>query len=248
MADPSCVSSVAQQHVLDATVELLAVRRGALAELERGTESDDVHLVTGSARLNAWMMGTARGWRHLLSTRPFTSADHLALSLPNNRLCVGRGLEMVSVFDHRGTDAAARTMLAAEGAPYLYSQAPIQMRLVDQREVYLHGPTRNGEESILRLRGRPAVDAARVYWDAVRSRARPCRGKPAEPELTERQRLVLDLLRHDLADERIAARLDLSVRTVRATIAAAMVALDVRSRFSAGYAYALLESEKGSVE
>ncbi|MFH8516999.1 response regulator transcription factor [Streptomyces gelaticus] len=49
-----------------------------------------------------------------------------------------------------------------------------------------------------------------------------------------RMQVVLRLLAEGLTDDAIARRLGCSVRTVRNDVAAAMVALDARSRFQAG--------------
>ncbi|MEV4409509.1 LuxR C-terminal-related transcriptional regulator [Actinoplanes sp. NPDC049598] len=52
--------------------------------------------------------------------------------------------------------------------------------------------------------------------------------------LDERERHLLALLAAGLTDESAAARLDVSVRTVRRTMASIMLRLGARSRFQAG--------------
>lgn len=57
---------------------------------------------------------------------------------------------------------------------------------------------------------------------------------PDDPELTTRERTVLNLLAAGYADSSIAVRTGVSVRTVRRTISEVMDRLDARSRFQAG--------------
>ena len=235
------LDSAARQRILDAMLGLQSHRRRALAALEADDAGEDTEVVaTGDSRvLSIWMMRASHSWRHLLSTRPATTTVQLCRSLPNNSDRLGHGMTMTSVFDEAGTDPGARRLLTAAGGDYRFAYAPMQMRLVDQREVYLHGPSRGGSDSVLRLRSPDAVRAAWAYWYAVLSTATRCRGRTdGEPGLTPRQRTVLELLRYDLTDQRIAERLAVSVRTVRADIATAMTVLQVRSRFAAGHAYA----------
>ena len=185
-------------------------------------------------------MRASRQWRHLLSTRPATTGTQLSESLPNNRARVAEGLQMVSVFDHDGTDTAARALLAGESdGVYYLGYAPVQMRLVDRREVLVHGPQGERGGSILSLTAPAALDAAWAYWHAVMDTATACVG--AAPQLesfTDRQHRVLELLSRDVGDERIAEALGVSVRTVRYEVAAVMEVLGVRARFAAGFAYA----------
>jgi DNA-binding CsgD family transcriptional regulator len=186
------------------------------------------------------MMRESKEWRHLLSTRPRTSGAQLSASIVNNRTLVDAGLTMESLFDFEGTDSAARALLESEeSGSYFYGYAPVQMRLVDHREVLLHGPPTPSGDSILSLTDDSALAAARAYWRAVTESAVPCRiATPPAGALTARQRQVLELLRQDLNDERIAAAIGVSVRTVRYEVAAVIEIFGVRTRFAAGYAYA----------
>jgi DNA-binding CsgD family transcriptional regulator len=237
-----------RQPVLDAVVELQGRRRAAVTALEAGRPVVGARVLASGGSLTTWMMRASRGWRHLLSTRPATTGGQLSESLPNNRARVAEGLQMVSVFDHNGTDAAAQALLEGESdGVYYLGYAPIQMRLVDRREVLVHGPQGDRGGSILSLSTPAALDAAWAYWHAVMDTAAPCVGSaPRLDVFTDRQHRVLELLSRDVSDERIAEALAVSVRTVRYEIAAVMDTLGVRSRFAAGFAYA--EARRRSAE
>jgi DNA-binding CsgD family transcriptional regulator len=143
---------------------------------------------------------------------------------------------MVSLFDHAATAPDARVLLAGEEAgTYLFTVAPVQMKIVDRRYVLLQGPVVEGAPSVMAVESHGCLEAAWRYWEAALSAAfavdRVVVGSPA---LSPRQRQVVALLANDLADEAIAASLGVSVRTVRSDIAALLDALGVRSRFAAG--------------
>lgn len=229
-----------RQPVLDAVVELQGRRRTAVAAIEAGRPRTGARIVAAGPELGAWMMREAFKWRHLLSTRPSTCGAELSVSIVNNRRLLDGGLQMVSVFDREGTDAAARSLLEADpSGVYFYGYSPVQMRLVDRREVLLHGPQRSGGGTILGLTDQGALAAARAYWRAVTDTVVRCNAiAPRIENLTARQQRVLELLRQDIADGRIAIALGVSVRTVRYEIAAVTEFFGVRSRFAAGYAYA----------
>lgn len=240
MSEPLCLPNARRQPVLDAVIELQGRRRAAVAALEAGRPCPGARIAAAGGDLSSWMMREAKSWRHLLSTRPRTTGAQLSQSIVNNRALIDAGLTMESLFDIEGTDTAARALLESEDrGSYFYGYAPVQMRLVDHREVLLHGPTGADGDSILGLSDAGALAAARAYWRAVMDSAVPCRVvTPPEGALSPRQRQVLELLRQELSDERIAAAIGVSVRTVRYEVAAVIEAFGVRTRFAAGYAYA----------
>jgi DNA-binding CsgD family transcriptional regulator len=147
---------------------------------------------------------------------------------------------MVSIFDRDGTTPAAQRMLENErGGIYYLSYVPVQMRVVDHREVYLQGPEIDGEGSVMCLTSARVLDAALRYWQAVLRLAEPCRPRADRvPDLSSRQRQIMELLRQGMADARVAQVLGVSTRTVRYEIAAVMDELGARSRFAAGLLYA----------
>lgn len=149
----------ARQSILDSAMHLMSLRRRVLDDLSRQGKTPGGELVGVDADLGAWAMEQSHTWRHLLSTRPVTSAADLSRSMPNNRLALAGGLRMTSVFDRHGTDAGARRILEREpeGA-YFFSHAPLEMRVIDQRMVWLAGPQE--PRSILHLTSAQALDAA----------------------------------------------------------------------------------------
>ncbi|CAA9232740.1 MAG: hypothetical protein AVDCRST_MAG41-1074 [uncultured Corynebacteriales bacterium] len=235
----------ARQPVLDAVVALQGHRLAASTALAAagGEPVGGARVVaSGPTATPATMMRHARGWRHLLSTRPLTDARQLRESLPGNDRCLRDGLEMISVFDREGTTPAARRLLAGEpGDVYFLSYAPVQMRLANHRVVYLQGPELGGAPSLMTVTTPPAIEAAYRYFRAVLDLATPCRedSAPAVP-FTARQVRIMELLALGLADDRIAETLAVSTRTVRYDIAAVMDGLGVGSRFAAGMRYAEL--------
>lgn len=239
------LDNVGRQRVLDAVVELQGRRRAAVTALGEGSGARDARVVASGGDLASWTMRECRSWRRLLSTRSMATGKALSRSMPNNRFCLENGLQMVSVFDYESTDSTARSLLEGETAgPYFYAYAPIQMRIIDEREVLMHGPCDDRGGSILSLTSTGALEAAWTYWHAVQTTAAPCTGVGDEVTFTARQRRALELLSTGLTDEHIAKVLDVSVRTVRADVAQIMELLNVRSRFATGYAYALLKRDR----
>lgn len=237
-----------RQHVLDAATELQVCRRAALAALSSAGSSPHGR-VTGAevvavGDVAGWTIRHAPSWRHLLSTRYAATGAALGRSLPTNRELGRDGVQMVSVFDYETADRAARTLLEAdESGVYLYAFAPLQMKIVDRTQVLIQGPAVDGRQSLLRLTAPAALHTAWAYWNAVLRTARPCHAEDDEvvahgDALTPRQWLALDLLRQGLSDERVAAALGVSVRTVRSEVRAASTALHADSRFAAGFAFA----------
>jgi DNA-binding CsgD family transcriptional regulator len=160
----------------------------------------------------------------------------LQVSVPNNRALLARGLRMTSVFDYDGLGPDARLLLSGEPCgSYLFGAAPVQMKILDGRRVVLQGPFLEGEQTLMALSSPECMAAARRYWEAVLASAFPAvEAGQGLDHLTERQRRILALLAADAKDEAIAAALGVSVRTVRADVAAVMSLLGVRSRFAAG--------------
>jgi DNA-binding CsgD family transcriptional regulator len=204
----------------------------------RGRVDPDVQVVA-LGDLGGWTLRESVGWRDLLSTRSAPTTRALCASLPNNRRLCREGLRMVSVFDAESTGSAARDLLANETTgTYLYAYAPVQMKIIDQRQVLLEGNGVGARSALLSLTAPDALRAAWSYWHAVLATAVPVRPLPQGIRFTDRQLCVLALLRDGYTDEHIANLLDLSVRTVRTDVHAATEALGARSRFAAGFAFA----------
>jgi DNA-binding CsgD family transcriptional regulator len=230
--------SVAErQAALDAAA-VLQLRRAELAAAVAEGPVPGVEVVGhGPAEINRWTMTQCHRWRELLSVNSTGTPQHLRISLPNNRLAVGNGLRMISVFDHHGLSDAGRTLLAAEQhGTYLVGVGTLQMKIVDRRFVLLHGPTIDDEPTVMAVREPSCLAAAWAYWHRVMDSAHPVTDPPAlaGAALSNRQHQIMALLSTDANDESIASALGVSVRTVRSDIAEVMRILGVRSRFSVG--------------
>lgn len=225
------------QAALDAAAHLQVRRSEAAALAARGELTDGALVAVGMSALQEWIVAESVNWRELLSVRPSASATQLRASLPTNRKRVRAGLRMVSTFDYHGLDTDARLLLANEPiGDYLFVRAPVQMKIIDRRLVLLDGPVMDGAPSLMAIHAGPCLQAAWHYWDAVVASAVPAEdiGGADLGALTPRQRQVVALLASDLGDDAIAASLGVSVRTVRADIAAILAFLGVKSRFAAG--------------
>jgi DNA-binding CsgD family transcriptional regulator len=222
--------------VLDAGMALWAARARVLQSLADGT-ARDCHIGGVGDEINDWLFEESPSWRHLLSVRPTGTAAQLRRSLPNNRALVDAGLEMVSVFDYERLEEECRQLIVAEPlGQYLFAVAEVQMKVIDHERVLLDGPSVGGEPSVMVCRAPAVLEAAMRYWNAVLGSAFDCgQERAAEPRLTERQRLVVGLMQDGMTDEAMARQLEVSVRTVRSDVAAVLEALQVRSRFSAGF-------------
>lgn len=222
----------ARQAVLDAAA-LLQVRRTEVAAMAARTEVPGVDVVgSNPEEVNRWIRRVAVGWRELLSVRPAATTTQLRVSLPQNRALLKAGLSMTSIFDADGLELDARLLLANEThGDYRFSVAPVQMKIVDRRQVLLQGPGL----SVLAVSSGPCLEAAWRYWRVTLATSFPAlEGVGTLGELTARQRQVVALLMNGLTDEAIAETLEVSVRTVRADVAALLDMLGVRSRFAAG--------------
>jgi DNA-binding CsgD family transcriptional regulator len=238
------ISSAAIQVVLDAAAVLQMRRSEAAAAAERGELTTGEVVAVGTAGAHEWLHTQGAIWRENLSVRPGASTTQLRASLPVNRVFLAGGAQMVSVFDYQGLDAEGRILLANEPVgDYLFGRAPVQMKIVDRRFVILEGPSVNGSMSLMTVHSSSCMEAAWRYWDAVVASAIPVAdaGISDLGLLTKRQRQVVALLASDLGDDAIAASLGVSVRTVRAEVAAVLAVLGVKSRFAAATRLARLE-------
>lgn len=223
------------QEVLEAAAALQLRRAGVVAALEAGECPDGVRVVGRGPTLNDTMMAESRRWRHLLSVRQITTAADLRVSLPNNRRRLASGLRMTSLFDWSATTAAARAMLSQEASGvYFFTRAPMQLKVVDLREVFVQGPVSWGEPAVVAVTDPAVLDAAMRYWHLVQRDAAPAWTEDGADGFTPRQRRVLELMRQDLTDQGVADVLGISLRTVRYEVAAILATLGVQSRFSAG--------------
>lgn len=222
--------------MLDAAAVLQMSRSRIAAELADGEPVAAEVVAHGYERINAWFAEHTFSWAEMLSVRPAATVAQLRVSLTINRALLDGGLQMISLFDHDRVDAESRLLLAAETGTYLFGFAPLQMKLVDRSYVLLQGPVIDDEPSVMAVHSSDCLDAAWRYWEAVIASSFPAADDIDAQlgALTHRQRQIVALLATDTRDDDIATALGVSVRTVRADIAALMEILGVRSRFAAG--------------
>ncbi|MFE7507148.1 sigma factor-like helix-turn-helix DNA-binding protein [Promicromonospora sp. NPDC057488] len=223
-------------RVLDQLARLQIERARVSRAVERGQRVAARVVGRGTIGINQNMALEVPSWRTLESIRSWGTVGQLAVSLPNNTVAMENGLRMTSVWHYDGLDPEARLMLSAEDpAAYFFGFAPVQMKIINNAEAFLDGPTIRGEPTVIAVRDAACLDAARGYWAAVRGTTYPCAADaPTVDGLSERQRRVVTLMLTCQSDEQIALRLGLSVRTVRTEVAAVLDLLDAPTRFVAG--------------
>lgn len=223
--------------MLDAAAELQLGRSAFARTLVAGDSGAHVRVLAREPGLNDQMIEQSARWQHLLSIRQSTTARNLRVSLPNNRSCLARGLNMTSLFDRDGTTPAARALLQREQrGVYYFVWAPLDLKVIDMAEVILQGPDENGLSTVMAVRTPAMLRAAMTYWKAVLATAEPAWISPdgRDRQFTTRQRRILELLSSDMTDQSIADLLGVSLRTVRYDVAGILETLGVTSRFAAG--------------
>lgn len=225
-----------RQTVLDAAAVLQLRRSEVAAQLAGGDLPGAQVVARGLPGVASYMFEAAPTWRELHSVRPAITATQLRVSIPGNRTVTAAGLKMVSVFDADAVDLEARMVLANEQpGTYFLSVAPVQMKIVDRSYVLLQGPFIDGASTLMAASSPACLDAAWRYWETITACAFPVEdGVSLLGDLTRRQRQVVALMASGAADEAIAEALQVSLRTVRADVAALLQALGVRTRFAAG--------------
>lgn len=228
--------AAAVQRVHDTAAQLRTERARVVDAITRGAPAPARIVGRGGPDINRWMMAESHRWRHLLSARPCGNVAQLRISMPNNDAVVAAGLDMISLWDYDKTDPEARLILARQDPrTYFFAFIPAQMKIIDRREVLLDGPAVRNEPTVMRVWDAGCMRAAMAYWQAVTATAFPCAVETAGlTELSPRQQQIVGFLAAPLTDEQIAARLGISVRTVRYDVASILDALDAPTRFVAG--------------
>jgi len=137
----------------------------------------------------------------------------------------------------RGVCDHARWAVARGAAVRTAAVPPPNMLIFDRRLVLL--PTNQGDRSkgSALIGDDSVVSALRLSFDQAWSTAEPL-GESADrdrpPELTDTERLLLQLLATGSTDERAGKQLGMSLRSVRRMTARLMERLDAVSRFEAG--------------
>lgn len=199
----------------------------------------------------------ARGVRReLLAVSHWGSGSSVADYAPfheTNAECVQRGVRMVSVFDRgrlavAGGKAEWRFLAGSEEVGYRWGDGPIQVKVVDRETVVLADPLHpDGLSGIMVATGDRVVAAALEYVGVVRrDSVLACKVAAGIDRLTDRQHAIAALLLTHSDDAEVAAAIDVSVRTVRADMAAMYHQLGVTNRFAAGIAYQRMSSPLAS--
>lgn len=232
---PRPFSADQQQAVLDAAARLQTCRGDWARRLSGGPR--DGGRVIAHGDLDAGLYGDSTRWTVLLSATCAVSAPFLRASLPHQRHLVSQGLRAETLFDHDRVGEQTLDVLRSEQDPsYRLAFVPLQMKLVDGREVVLQGPTLGGRPTLMAVDEPRTVSAAWAYWRAVRESSVPVPPAPGGGEgLTVRQQRIVTLLRQDLTDEAVARHLGCSVRTVRGDVAQIMERVGAHSRFAVAH-------------
>ncbi|MCH1867549.1 hypothetical protein [Nocardioides sp. CFH 31398] len=249
-SDPPSPGPGLHDEVLEAALRLSRAR-DAFAARYAATEGDDHgRVVARGEQLFDYVMAASFGWRELLATRtasPSGAAGILA-GLRNNRRIIDTGTRMESVFADHGFGDDLPELLGGQPSESRLGFVPFEMKILDQHKVMLEGPQVGDERSLMIVEHPAVLAAARAYWQAARRAARPAaevaeRGPAALAQFSARQRAVIALLTRDVADDRAAELLGISVRTLRAEVAAVKDRLGVGSRFAAGVALGRLRAQ-----
>lgn len=194
-----------------------------------------VAVATGSS-VSRWITGAASGRRSLRTALAYPAPEEVGTILQTSRDLADRGTAVTSVWDVERLPLATRLTLVAEDAPgSRFGFAPAELHFVDGDCVVLDGPVIRGSRSFMAVSDPEAIRAAQSYWDAVMSTSYACAEELAVVEnLSRRQIRVLALMVTTRSDEKIAAHLNCSLRTIRSDVAQVLSVLDVQTRFAAG--------------
>lgn len=145
-----------------------------------------------------------------------------------------RAVWAASVLQESLASAHAHWLADQETGPRTVPAVPLRAVLMDGVVAVVVNDERHAQVV------RSAEEVGRLYaladrlWEGGRGFRPSSRQARAPGASRSRSEVVLRLLAEGLTDEAIARRLGCSVRTVRSDVAAAMTALDARSRFQAG--------------
>lgn len=129
-------------------------------------------------------------------------------------------------------EAIDESVAAGEEAR-LFADLPTKMNIVGRSQAMV-ALDRTGLHATLFIRSRPLIDALRLLFELVWERATPYPAAAQDDSLSPQEQRVIALLATGAKDEAIARQLDVTVRTVRRHITAAMTKLGAENRFAAG--------------
>lgn len=191
----------------------------------------------GTDALRAEFVSWSRRWRTGFSVTTGVGMDYWGQHHDANMAAQDRGVQWVSVFDTGSTHREAKAFISSvPSAPYYFAAAPEQFKLVDDKVAVLNGPTVHGQSTALAVTDPVALARVRQCWRAISRDAIHAWAPDEDPlgRLTSRQREIAYLMAEGDADEAIAKRLGISLRTVRYDVAGIIRMFDAQSRFGAG--------------
>lgn len=239
-------SPLAKELITDAALELQLIRARQVAAWREGRSGSEqpCEVAVGDSEQ---IMATLRNW--VADTRLIVSVhdDPGPLqgwfdSLPGEANMIRHGYRMGSLVEARTVEKPLRGFLAdQDDRDYRLGFVPLRIKLLDRVGVVMEGPVVDGERTAMLMRDRAALAAAARYVHAVRASAWRVREAGDDlVALSARQRTVANMLSGGLRDEEIADRLGVSLRTIRAEVAAVLELLGAATRFEAGFRYATL--------
>ncbi|MEY9928011.1 DNA-binding CsgD family transcriptional regulator/sugar-specific transcriptional regulator TrmB [Catenulispora sp. GP43] len=224
--------------VQDVVTQFSDTRQWVNVEVLTGLDAIRLRIQSLAAECRTELAGMAPGGPQ--------SAATMAASKPLDQALLERGLQMRSLYlDSIVNDPAnleyIRWLAKAGGNVRTTATLPFRMQIYDRRlAVVPVDPNTPGSGALL-VRSPSLVSALCALFDHAWTTAQPFgeRPEPSDQELTAQELAVLRLLAQGHADESIARRLGVSVRTSRRITAALMTHLNASSRFQAGAMAAL---------
>lgn len=233
-----------RQRILDAALPLLLIRARLCADRRGSQHGVEVERFSTAGHAQDRVADLCRVPDELLAVTQLAGLDHATYPeiMQRNEAAVQRGQRMASLFDITGAPlATAETLLNARHMPYYFGFGPVRLKVFDQRTVLVDGPPDIETPSIMLISRPDAVAAALGYIKVVKSYSVAVGDLRRDPvELTQRQHAIARLLAQGAGDSEISRTLSVSVRTVRAEVAAFSEALGVGTRFAAGVQYGVL--------
>jgi DNA-binding CsgD family transcriptional regulator len=207
-----------------------------------GTDNHDagIRIYTDPAEIGALSvelcMSAEREFSNLETPHYRRPPDARSAKVPPAEV-LARGVRFRNIYAKRVLDlpfAGEVVRACAEGGWQLrvIHDLPMKMVLVDDRAALLPlDPT--GMEGAALVRSPVIVAALRMYFDLLWDRALPLAGGTDEGKFTPVQQKVLRLMIGGMTDSAIARHLDVSERTVRRHISAALDVVGVDNRITA---------------
>ncbi|MDH6109622.1 DNA-binding CsgD family transcriptional regulator/sugar-specific transcriptional regulator TrmB [Kitasatospora sp. MAP12-15] len=147
-----------------------------------------------------------------------------------------RAVYLDSVRNHPASLAHARRLGEQGGQIRSAPTLPLQMTMFDQDVAVIPADPDEPGHSVLVIRSRGMLAALHALFEYSWATATPLarQDRRTDDELTTQDRELIRLLALGLTDDAIAARMDVSVRTINRLNSGLMQRMGVRSRFQAG--------------